>query len=585
MTYDSMLPEDRPASPIDGRFHLHEVAGRGGMGVVWRAWDQAAQTWVAVKVLHAMRATVAARFEREIRLLESLGDPQIVRYLDQGLLPDGRRYLVMEWLEGETLSARIQRGALPIEEAVSLGRRLASALGTAHRKGVIHRDFKPSNVLLVGGRLEDPRLLDFGVARDVESETHLTASEAILGTPGYVAPEQARSSRLADPRADIYALGVVLYESMTGCLPFGGHTPIERLMAPLQSPPTPLRHRRPDASPYLEQLLERMLARDPSHRPQDGDTAASWLANASASLHGGTAIDTVLELPPATHAGLTPGGTGVGDLFSSVPLGPEMVDSLDIAPTRRAPKRAERRPWVWIALAGAMLLVGLGGGYWLSLNAPATANSREDTRDKEREERRRKRQVAPAPTTTNRQERPRDEPFAATPLSSKCPPSSTNCRILPRRFWDGATVEELHAYIHKRAMKHFPRAEAAAVIIPHAQRGMLHPRRLEGGYMMLTYSLGGRALSATLAFAYTSFSRSNTTMTALPGPGDFTLMQKCTLEQAYGAIFGGTDARWRTSPIDAMALRNVGATGKWVPMWNMGDGWVDMTTCRLLKSP
>ena len=136
---EHLAPDARPASPIDGRFHLQEEAGRGGMGIVWRAWDQAQQTWVAVKVLHVMRASVAARFNREIRLLQEVGHPYVVRYLDQGQLPDGHRYLVMEWVQGETLAQRLKKGALSLDDTIELGRKLASALGAAHRRGIVHR--------------------------------------------------------------------------------------------------------------------------------------------------------------------------------------------------------------------------------------------------------------------------------------------------------------------------------------------------------------------------------------------------------------------------------------------------------------
>lgn len=574
-------PDARPASPIDGRFHLQEEAGRGGMGVVWKAWDQVRQAWVAVKVLHVMRNTVMARFDREIRLLEGMHHPYVVRYHDRGQLPDGRRYLVMEWVEGETLAQRLHRGALSLDEAIELGRKLASALGAAHRQGIVHRDFKPSNVLLVGCDLRQPRLLDFGIARDVESQTHLTASEAILGTPGYVAPEQARSSRLADPRADIYALGVTLYECMTGCLPFGGATPIERLMAPLQSPPTPLRNLRPDASPYLEQIFERMLARDPSQRPQDGDTAERWLAAASTSLHGDTPQETMAELPSiATSA--TPHHTPGAALppMGSVPPGHtamDMVDSLDVVPTRRQPPRTQQRPWAWLGLAALMLGVGLGGGYWLSRDGRTNAKEVDDAVPEDRQERKKTRR-AEVPPQKNAPRRA-DVPHDLLPENAVCP-GKHQCELIPREMWDGVAIEKALSWIDERARDHYPDAKMAFAVAPSLRLGALEPRSVEHSTLMVTYVAGSKRVMAHFMMARLSFKEGGDAASLKASAGPLPKLAGCPIEKAYGLVRGGLDETWKTEGVSIQATFLKNSTSPWTLVWVIDEDFVAIPTCR-----
>lgn len=583
-------PDARPASPIDGRFHLQEEAGRGGMGVVWKAWDQAHQAWVAVKVLHVMRPTVTARFDREIRLLEGMQHPYVVRYQDRGQLPDGRRYLVMEWVEGETLAQRLHRGALSLDEAIELGRKLASALGAAHRQGVVHRDFKPSNVLLVGHDLQQPRLLDFGIARDVESQTHLTASEAILGTPGYVAPEQARSSRLADPRADIYALGVTLYECMTGCLPFGGATPIERLMAPLQSPPTPLRNLRPDASPYLEQIFDRMLARDPNQRPQDGDTAERWLAAAATSLHGDTPMETMAALPPIV-TGATPNPTPALPSFpppmGSVPpshTAMDMVDSLDVVPTRRQPPRTKSRPWGWLALAVVMLGVGLGGGYWLSRDG-RTASARvedderaPDDRD-DRDDRKERKKTRRSPVSPPKNARtPSDVPHDYMPKKALCP--GRHCELIPRKMWDGVPIEKALAWVDERAQEHYPNAKMALAVMPALRNGMVEPRNLEHSHVMVTYIVGSKRVMAHFMMARLSFKKGGDAKSLKAGASPLPNFNACPIEKAYGLVRGSLDEAWKTEGVSIQATFLKNTASPWTAVWVIDEDFVDISTCR-----
>ena len=197
---------------LDGRFELAEVAGSGGMGTVYRALDRASGAVVALKLLHKVDARAQARFDREARALSRMEHPRIVRYATHGVAPTGEPYLAMEWLSGESLAARLSRQELRVEESVALARAVADALGAAHARGIVHRDIKPSNLFLVDGVLDRVKVIDFGIAQLPDTTSRLTQTAAVVGTLGYMAPEQARGDHeTLDARADIFSLGCVLF--------------------------------------------------------------------------------------------------------------------------------------------------------------------------------------------------------------------------------------------------------------------------------------------------------------------------------------------------------------------------------------
>ena len=256
-----------PGSVVAERFEIEALAGEGGMGAVFRALDQQTGAHVALKVMHARGRH--DRFEQEALLLAELSHPAIVAYVAHGTRPGGELYLAMEWLEGETLTDRLLREPLSVEGSLAVVRRAAAGLAEAHARGVVHRDVKPSNLFLPSGDPALAKLLDFGVARlELEGQA-LTRTGAIVGSAGYMAPEQARGLPDVDERADVFALGCVLFECLTGERAFFGPTVVATLAkVVLQEAPRVLALR-PDLPAPLDALVARMLAKDRQERPAD----------------------------------------------------------------------------------------------------------------------------------------------------------------------------------------------------------------------------------------------------------------------------------------------------------------------------
>jgi hypothetical protein len=278
----------QPGARVAGRFEIESLAGAGGMGAVYRARDLQTGERVAVKLLRH-DAQHRERFLREARLLAGMQHPGIVRYVDSGETPEGAPFLAMEWLEGETLDARLARAELTLAESVALARGVAEALGAAHARGVVHRDVKPANVFLVDGRPERPRLLDFGIARELAGLGSLTGTGAVLGSLGYMSPEQVRGERALDARADVFSLGLLLYRCVAGQAAFTADHPLALLALVVFHDPAPLSSRRPDVPPALDALVRRMLARRKEARPADGAEVARALGELDAGGGDGPA--------------------------------------------------------------------------------------------------------------------------------------------------------------------------------------------------------------------------------------------------------------------------------------------------------
>ena len=264
----------RIKTALAGRYAIECAVGHGGMATVYLAEDLKHRRKVAVKVLNPEigSAVGADRFLREIEIAAGLQHPHVVPLYDSGEA-DGLLYFVMPFVEGEPLSARLAReGALPIDEALRILRDVVDALAYAHARGVVHRDIKPDNVMFSGNHAV---VLDFGVAkavRDAADSTTITSTGLALGTPAYMAPEQATADPAVDHRADIYAVGIMAYEMIVGRPPFAGTTPQAVLGAHLTKTPDPVERHREDVPPALAALIARCLEKQPNDRVQDTAT-------------------------------------------------------------------------------------------------------------------------------------------------------------------------------------------------------------------------------------------------------------------------------------------------------------------------
>ncbi|XXT24723.1 protein kinase [Sorangium sp. So ce429] len=333
---------------LDGRFELAEVAGSGGMGTVYRALDRASGAVVALKLLHKVDARAQARFDREARALSRMDHPRIVRYATHGVAPTGEPYLAMEWLSGESLAARLSRQELRVEESVALVRAVADALGAAHARGIVHRDIKPSNLFLVDGVLDRVKVIDFGIAQLPDATSRLTQTAAVVGTLGYMAPEQARGDQeTLDARADIFSLGCVLFECLTGQRAFRAQHVAALLWKLLLEEPPRARALRPAVPEALDELLARMLAKDASARPGDGAAVARCLDALGAIEESGALDESGVAPDPPLGQVITTGETRLTSIVAVRPaqasfFGPTETLALDepspstLATVRRA---------------------------------------------------------------------------------------------------------------------------------------------------------------------------------------------------------------------------------------------------------
>jgi tetratricopeptide (TPR) repeat protein len=266
-----------PAAPIIDRFEVEGRVAEGGMGAVYRGRDRASGAIVALKVLHRAHDDDLARFAREAAMLDELRHPGIVRYIGRGVAEDGRHYLVLEWLEGEDLARRLSTRGLTGKDSVLVAQQAAEALAAAHARGIVHRDIKPSNLFLTGGDVSKLKVLDFGIARFGGPVSRVTATGVLVGTPGYMSPEQARGEHDVGPAADVFSLGCVLFECLTGTPAFRGEQAGPVLVKVLTETPARVRETLTAVPHALDELVAQMLAMDPDARPRDARVVAEAL--------------------------------------------------------------------------------------------------------------------------------------------------------------------------------------------------------------------------------------------------------------------------------------------------------------------
>jgi len=248
-----------------GEYELTEMIGEGGMATVYKGFQQSLKRWVAVKVLYYQEDTSRIRFQREAKAIAALRHRNILIIYEYGE-QDGSPFIVMEYVQGGTLEDKLNGTPMDWKQAIELIIPIAQALHYAHQQGIIHRDVKPSNVLLPAN--DWPVLADFGLVKRSDEEQGLTKTGTFMGTPSYIAPEQARDADL-DHRADLYSLGVMLFEMVTGHLPFDYENPNKILLAHVTEQPPPPRKLNPDIPPALEEIVLKTLKKSPKERYPD----------------------------------------------------------------------------------------------------------------------------------------------------------------------------------------------------------------------------------------------------------------------------------------------------------------------------
>jgi serine/threonine-protein kinase len=390
----------QPGQVLDGKYKIVRVIGEGGMGAVYEGENVRIRRRVAIKLLHAGIAAntdMVQRFEREAQVAGTVGNDHILEILDLGALPAGERYMVMEYLDGVTLTERIKaRGRLTPSESVPIIRQVLRGLAAAHGAGIVHRDLKPDNIFILrekAGIRDFVKIIDFGISKFSEqggASSRMTRTGALMGTPHYMAPEQATGSRDIDSRTDIYAVGIIMYEMLTGRVPFQAETFNQLLFEIALAKIIPARQIVPDLDPAIDTIVMKASARDPAHRFQNCEEFVAALeawekTGSSVSLPPAESIEAVVAatVPRASGGGGTDStlnsntGSGRGQPVASntgsgaAPVEPT-VNTWANASVARAPQKGGT-PVVVATALGVLLLAGAATGAYLLLKSPAQA--------------------------------------------------------------------------------------------------------------------------------------------------------------------------------------------------------------------
>ena len=335
-------------SEID-RYRIARTLGAGGMGKVYLAVQPAIGSRVAIKLLSdecAKTPELVERFFAEARAVNLIRHEHIVSVLDMSRLPDGRPFIVMEFVEGQTLAESVRTSVAPLGGVLQVMGEVLAALAAAHAIGIVHRDLKPDNILVTAEG--HAKVLDFGIAKlapNLRDAGSATRTGALLGTPAYMAPEQISGAGNVDGRSDLYAAGVVLFEAVTGQTPFQGGSMFDLMRAHVeQQPPSP-RALRPDLPPALEHVILAALAKDPAHRFQSATAMAQALAHAGTEL----AADQWRPLSSSRHSAIAP-RISSGGFVRTTPQAP---------PTTAVATQRDRRGRRWLALVGLLVAGGV----------------------------------------------------------------------------------------------------------------------------------------------------------------------------------------------------------------------------------
>jgi predicted Ser/Thr protein kinase len=400
---------------LDGRYRIVRLLGEGGMGAVYLASHVGLGRDVAIKFLHAelvSRDEVVGRFYREAQAAAAIRHKNIIEVFDVGVSPQGEPFLVMEYLEGESLAGLLKRaGPLNLGTACAVMEPVLHALQAAHRKGIIHRDLKPDNIFLAYQQGEPPvvKIIDFGISKFAQGEFDKwrTKTGSVMGTPAYMSPEQARGSAGLDHRTDIYSMGTILFEMLTGALPFAGSNFAEYLSAMLIDDPRAPQSVCAGFPAEAEPLVRKALAKNPDQRFQN----AAEMLEALTALPSFDARQERLTLLAST---IEIRGFAAGDLGQALSAPGRLADDKPVSSRFRGAATAVlgAGPWRWVILGVALAAGAAAAVLWSSKtsrapapNAPITAQPAPIV------------PVAPPPASSP------PSPPAALPVSPPAPPS------------------------------------------------------------------------------------------------------------------------------------------------------------------
>jgi serine/threonine-protein kinase len=367
---------------LEGKYRVIEMLARGGMGIVYTGIHETTGRRLAIKFIHPEASTnkrAVKRFQNEARIAAMVRHRNIRTILDVGTTPDGVHYIVMEYLDGESLAEVIDReGTLPVPEALAITNQILSSLNAVHAKDIVHRDLKPDNVFLASetGGTRIVKVLDFGLSRLASAKetvpTRITRDGAVVGTPMYMAPEQARGTRLIDHRADLFSVGIILYRLLTGKQPFQARSYNHYLVTVTTTDPTPPSTLREELPAGLDDIMEKVLAKEPDDRYASAEEFTQALASMVAS-----------ELPEAAAplSADQPGETDPGSRSSTATPPSSTRSDIGEAKTVAVAPAPRRRELTWLLPTGVGLLLvvsGIAGFFaYRVMTTPAREGARE----------------------------------------------------------------------------------------------------------------------------------------------------------------------------------------------------------------